>query len=333
MPGPTVNTKGTASTMTRPYVLPALLPELRDVAAQLPPPDYDDLAAAREMVAAMSRYLPAVDTTGVTIKDRVIQRSDKSDLPVRVYRPSEQAATARPALIFLHWGGFVLGDLDTEHGRCVRLCRDAGLVVVSVDYRLAPEHPYPAALDDADAALRWVFAEADVLGVEARRIGVGGTSAGAGLAAGLALRTRDRGGPRVAAVYLGYPVLDDRRTTPSSTAFPATPNWASPANERMWEYYLSGDRAADTYAAPARATELSGLPAHFIWTAEFDPLRDEGLAYAIALISAGVEVELHHVPGTVHGYDGLPIPSRTIAGAHADQAAFLTRKLVHGDDG
>ena len=311
--------------MTRPYGLSQLVPELRGVAAQLPPPNYEDLAAARQLVAAMQRYLPPVDTTGVTFDNQTIVGSG-GDLPIRVYRPVGPAAVLRSALVFLHWGGFVLGDLDTEHGRCVRLSRDAGLVVVSVDYRLAPEYPYPGGLDDA--ALRWIVDHADDLNVDASRVGVGGTSAGAGLAAGLALRLRDTHGPQPAAVHLGYPVLDDRRSTPSATAFPSTPNWSSPANEKMWSYYLPDREAPDIYAAPARATDLSGLPPHYVWTAEFDPLRDEGLAYAVHLVDAGVDAELHHVAGTIHGYDGLPISAGVITTAHASQRDFLARTLA-----
>lgn len=312
--------------MTRPYALDHLAPELREVAGQLPPPDYVDLAAARHLVAAMQQYLPPVDTTGVESEDRTIA-GPGGQLPLRIYRPTGPGAGLRAALVFLHWGGFVLGDLDTEHSRCVRLARDIGLVVVSVDYRLAPEHPYPAALDDVDTAFRWVVSQADDLGVDPGRVAVGGTSAGAGLAAALTLRLRDVDGPRPAAVYLGYPVLDDSCSTPSAAAFTSTPNWSSPANELMWGYYLSDGTAPNAYAAPARAVDLSGLPPHYLWTAEFDPLRDEGLAYALRLIAAGVVVELHHVPGTVHGYDGLPIPGGVISTAHVSQRDFLIRVL------
>lgn len=327
--------------MPRPYAIAALEPELRPLARSLGPPDYTHLDAARERVRQMQRFGPPVDTSGLSVEDRSISRpGDRSVVPIRVYLPDEKTAPGalrdaqRPALVFMHWGGFVLGDLDTEHARCTRLAREVGLVVVSVDYRLAPEHPYPAGLDDAAETLAWVHAEAETLGVDRSRIAVGGTSAGAGLAAALALRTRDahRAGttptPTIAFQYLGYPVLDDRCQTGSARMYADTPNWATDANRRMWDLYLTPmDRTTPPiYAAPARARDLDGLPPAYLWTAEFDPLCDEGADYAAALSEACVEVEYHAFAQSVHGFDAMP-GSPLAARARTEQEAVLRSAL------
>jgi acetyl esterase/lipase len=173
-------------------------------------------------------------------------------------------------------------------------------VVVSVDYRLAPENPYPAGLEDCYAALQWTAAKASELGVDPARIAIGGSSAGGGLTAALALLARDRGGPAVKFQFLDIPELDDRLDTPSMTRFVDTPIWNQPNAVRSWRYYLGG-QPADQYAAPARAEDLTGLPPAYVAVCEFDPLRDEGLTYAHRLIQAGVPTELHHFPGTFHG--------------------------------
>ncbi|MEL7168018.1 MAG: alpha/beta hydrolase [Bacteroidota bacterium] len=326
--------------MPRLYAVDALDPELRPLARALPPPDYSNLAAAREGVRQMARFGPPVDVSQLAVTDSTVPGFDGApDVPVRVYAPEPETAPEavvdgrRPALVFMHWGGFVLGDLNTEHARCARLARAVGAVVVSVDYRLAPEHPYPAGLDDSHAALAWVHSEADALGVDRERIAVGGTSAGAGLAAALALRARDArradpAAPAVAFQYLGYPVLDDRCQTGSARAYTDTPNWSAEANRRMWDLYLAPeDRdAPPATAAPARARDLDGLPAAYLWTAEFDPLRDEGADYAQVLAEAGVEVEHHAFARAVHGFDAVP-GSPLAARAQAEQEAALRSAL------
>jgi acetyl esterase/lipase len=178
------------------------------------------------------------------------------------------------------------------------------VVVVSVDYRLAPENPFPAGLEDCYAALVWLHEHAGDLGVDAGRIAINGGSAGGGLAAGLALLARDRGGPAICFQYLGIPELDDRLDTPSMQRFHDTPMWSRGAAEKSWEWYLGDAHGTDDispYAAPARATDLAGLPPAYISTMEFDPLRDEGIHYALKLLAAGVSVELHSFPGTFHG--------------------------------
>jgi len=195
-------------------------------------------------------------------------------------------------------------------------------VVVNVDYRLAPEHPYPAGLEDCYTGLTYL---AGLDGVDPTRLAVHGQSAGGGLAAATALLARDRGGPSLCFQALGIPELDDRLETPSMTAFTDTPMWARPQAEKSWEYYLGGQEA-DQYAAPARAEDLSGLPPTYLATCELDPLRDEGLTYAMRLLAAGVPVELHNYAGAFHGamlVQGAAVVKRM----QADLVGALNRAL------
>lgn len=264
-----------------------------------------DAVAARVETNAMFAVLPEPDVSGLAIENREIPGpAGDPDVPVRIYVPHERAATPTPAILYIHGGGFFVGSIDTEHGGSAALARELGVVVVSVEYRLAPEHPYPAGLEDCYAALEWLHGAAAELGVDTARVAVNGGSAGGGLSAALALLARDRGGPAICFQYLGIPELDDRLDTPSMRAFVDTPMWSRPAAEKSWEWYLGdlwgGDDIPYT-AAPARAQDLSGLPPAYVSVMEFDPLRDEGLDYAVRMIRAGVQVELHHFPGTFHG--------------------------------
>jgi acetyl esterase len=264
----------------------------------------DSRAALRQMLADYPRP-PLPD--GVTTVDRAVPGPDGNEVAVRVYSPPRDGAPV-PAVLYIHGGGFVVGDLDTEHANAASVADALGVVVVSVDYRLAPEHPFPAPLEDCYAALLWLGDEAGALGVDDRRIAVFGQSAGGGLAAGLALLARDREGPSLCFQLLGIPELDDRLDTPSMVAFTDTPMWNRPSAERSWRYYLGDGADGDTspYAAPSRAEDLSGLPPAYVSTCEYDPLRDEGMIYALRLLQAGVSVELHQFAGTFHGSTILP---------------------------
>ena len=280
-------------------------PELAEFAALAVQPPPTDAEAARARTTA---YLDAmnleVDTSTLDVDDRQIPGpAGAPEVTVRVYVPKSRAA-AVPAILYLHGGGFYAGSIDTEHSGAAALARGLNVVVVSVDYRLAPEHPFPAGLEDCYAALVWLHDHADELGIDTGRIAVNGGSAGGGLAAGLALLARDRGGPALCFQYLGIPELDDRLQTPSMQQFHDTPMWSRPAAEKSWEWYLGDAHGRDDvspYAAPARATDLAGLPPAYISTMEFDPLRDEGIHYALGMLAAGVSVELHSFPGTFHG--------------------------------
>ncbi|MGW2399460.1 alpha/beta hydrolase [Kitasatospora sp. NPDC001664] len=276
-------------------------PELEAFIPFLPDTDVTDPLTARRNFAERAAARPAPEAALLDVEDRTVPGDP--DVAVRIYRPRDEKSPLG-AIIWLHGGGFVFGDLDTEHPWAAKLAHGSGVLVVSVDYRRSPEHRYPAALDDAWTVLGWLAAHAAELGVDPERIAVGGHSAGGGLAAGLALRSRDRRGPAIRFQLLNQPGLDDRQETWSQRHFTATP-WHDRAKlTAVWAHYL-GDAVADEYAAPARATELSGLPPAYISTAEFDPLRDEEIVYALQLMQARVPVELHQWPGTFHGSQAI----------------------------
>ncbi len=246
----------------------------------------------------------STDPQGVHIVDDDVA-AESGDVAVRIYRGGE--ANPAPVVVYCHAGGFVLGNLDTDHRQCVELARRGDCTVVSVDYRLAPEHPYPAALDDAIAVLRWVAGNATELGVDAARLAVAGSSAGATLAACLAHGAADGSLPAVVFQLLHQPVLDDRDTA-SKAEFCASPAFDSEAADLMWRYYLGpigGPVAGSVAAVPARRDRLGGLPPALITCAEIDPFRDEAVDYALQLLRAGVSTELHVFPRTCHGFDSL----------------------------
>ena len=203
----------------------------------------------------------------------------------------------------------MMGDIEMMDVVCQMYCSELDAVIVSVGYRLAPEHPYPAGLHDCYAALVWLHDQAADLGVDPSRIGVGGGSAGGGLSAAVALLARDLGGPALCFQFLQIPELDDRLETPSMQQFTDTPLWNRPNAVWSWKHYLGDLHGTDDIpytAAPSRCTDLSGLPPAYVTTAEFDPLRDEGILYALGLLQAGVPVELHSYPGTFHGSGLIP---------------------------
>jgi acetyl esterase/lipase len=302
-------------------------PEIAEAVRRFPPIDLADLAAARTSFAASGGPTPPPEwSDDVTVTDRTLPGpSSGTRVPVRVYTPRRED-DPKPAIVRFHGGSFVIGDLETDHLDCGSWARDIGAVVVDVDYRLAPEAPFPAGVEDCFAALTWVAAHAAQLGADPARIAVAGSSAGGGLAAAVALMARDRGGPALALQVLNYPALDDRLDTPSMRAFTDTPIFSARHAELAWRYYL-GERDGDVpaHAAPARAADLTGLPPAFLLGCDFDPLRDEGLRYAARLLDAGVPVELHQYPGTVHGFDVMP--ARISAEARRVQVAAIRRHL------
>jgi acetyl esterase len=241
------------------------------------------------------------DAPGVQItEDNVAVESGSGSVPVRIYRGGQSPA---PTVVYCHAGGFALGNLDTDHRQCVELARRVRCTVVSVDYRLAPEHPFPGPLDDAIAVLKWVAANALELGVDAARLAVAGSSAGGTLAACLAHGAADGALPPLVFQLLHQPVLDDR-PTPSKTEFRATPAFDGEGAELMWSHYLAAQPGSPA-AVPARRTQLHGLPTALITCAEIDPFRDEAVDYALRLLRAGVATELHVFAGACHGFDSL----------------------------
>ena len=304
-------------------------PELAAVLPDIPALDIGDIAAARAALDELSAQASAnVDTSGVVIEDRLVPASRGHRIPVRVYAPADRNGPL-PGILYIHGGGFALGTIESEHAGAVLMARAVGAVVVSVDYRLAPEHPFPAGLDDCYDSLTWMTDAADELDMDLDRIAVFGNSAGGGLAAAVALAARDRGGPSLCFQYLGIPELDDRLETVSMQTFVDTPMWNRPNAVISWQLYLGDDRSeVSPYAAPARATDLCGLPPTYISTMEFDPLRDEGLIYGLRLLQAGVTVELHQYPGTFHG-SALVFTAATSVRQSAETVDVM-RRALHG---
>ncbi|MCE3552732.1 alpha/beta hydrolase [Pseudonocardia sp. RS11V-5] len=302
-------------------------PELAPWIPMMPTFDITDPVAARAELAEQVRQVPQyTPSQPLVIEDRTLPAPGGApDVPVRIYTPARRPAPLS-GLLFLHGGGFVVGGMDGEDGRAQEIAAEADVVVVSVEYRLAPEHPFPAGLDDCYLALCWFAAHAPELGVDPRRIGVGGGSAGAGLSAAVALLARDRGGPALRMQYLSIPELDDRLDSHSMTLYTDTPIWNRPNAELSWRYYLDGQEPTQ-YAAPARAADLRGLPAAYVDVCEFDPLRDEGIAYAQRLSQAGVPVELHLFPGTFHG--SSLVTEATVSRRMAAESLTAIRRLLH----
>ncbi|MCD2198172.1 alpha/beta hydrolase [Actinomycetospora endophytica] len=268
--------------------------ELESAVPLFPVADLSDPIAARGALADLAAAAPAPDTAGMEIEDRSVPA--RPDVPVRIYRPDR----AHGVLVWLHGGGFVMGDLETEHPWAVRVAQGSGAVVISVGYRRAPEDPFPAALDDAYAVMAWAAEHAGELGAGSDRVAVGGHAAGAGIAAAVALRARDRQGPPIGFQLLNQPQLDDSQQTWSARNFIDTPFMTHDKVAASWRHYLD-TAPASVYAAPSRADDLSGLPPAYVATAEFDPNRDEAIEYALNLLRAGVPVELHQWAGTFHG--------------------------------
>ncbi|MCX6431757.1 MAG: alpha/beta hydrolase [Actinobacteria bacterium] len=247
------------------------------------------------LLQAMTADLPP--NPNVSTEDRTIPGPD-GDLLVRIYQPVN-ASGIKPGLLFIHGGGMVLGNLETDHPMAVILCENLDAVVVSVDYRLAPEHPAPAAISDCFAGLIWMAANASDLGFDPARLGIFGGSAGGGLAIATALMSRDNGGPDLAFLMPVYPMIDDRNETASSRDIVDIGIWDRAGNIEAWGWYLGG-RPANQYSAPARATDLTGLPPSFIDVGDRDLFHDEDVEFADRLRAAGVPVELHINPGAYH---------------------------------
>lgn len=305
--------------------------ELKPLLEMLPAPAVDDLEGARAMLVELLEPInAAVELDGVVVTDHLTPGPGGApEVLVRVYAPKiAPPSGGRAALLDIHGGGFTTGSIEMEHGFCASVVRQLGIVAATVEYRLAPEHPFPAAVEDCFAALCWLHNAADELGVDRDRIGVGGQSAGGGLAAGTVLLARDRGGPPICFQFLGIPELDHRLETASMVVFTDTPLWSRPQAIVSWERYLGSSRAGGVspYASPSIAPDLAGLPPAYVTTMEFDPLRDEGILYALRLLGAGVQVELHSFPGTFHG-SGLVTGAAVSRRANDELLVALRRGL------
>jgi acetyl esterase/lipase len=287
---------------------PESLPVMRAAMADVPPVE-----------------LPATTTVS---REVVVPGATGHDPSVRVYSPPT-VGTGRPCVYWIHGGGYMFGSGLTIDARLNRWVEEFDCVVVSIEYRLAPEDPYPAPLDDCYAGLLWTAQHADELGIDPARIVVSGASAGGGLAAGLALLARDRGEVSLAFQLLIYPMIDDRNVTPS-TRIEGLPVWSRDANDLGWRCYLgalSGTDDIPAYAAPTRAESVAGLPPAWIGVGSLDAFRDEDIEYASRMLAAGITVELHVYPGATHGFETIAATTKVAIACQRDITEALRRAL------
>jgi acetyl esterase len=296
-------------------------------AVEAPPFSEQTPAQVRESYGAMSAAELGQPEVGA-VSDRTIP-GPAGDIPVRVYRPEGDGPFG--GLVFYHGGGWVIGDLDTHDPLCRQLCLQAGVVVVSVDYRLAPEHRYPAPTEDSWAALQWVAANAAELEIDPDRLAIGGDSAGGNISALIAIRARDEGGPALRLQLLVYPATDLTMEHPSIKE--NGEGYFLTEESMVWftGHYLGVDREhgdpTDAVISPLRAKSLAGVAPARVITAEFDPLRDEGDAYAARLADEGVEVEHDRNPGMIHGFFQMGALSPAAAAAISRAADHLKRAI------
>jgi acetyl esterase/lipase len=296
-----------------------------------------DIPAARWMMEelAAAQMAKARPMNGVSTEDRQAPGPEGApDVFVRIYQPTARPDTL-PALLWIHGGGYVLGSVAGDDLVARHLAQVAQCVVASVEYRLAPECPFPAPVEDCYAALKWLAAQSAELGVNPARIAIGGASAGGGLAAGLALLTRDRAAVAVAFQLLIYPMLDDRNIAPATAAVPDTLVWTRENNRMGWRAYLGcepGGADISPYAAAARATDLHGLPPAYMAVGDLDLFVDENITYAQRLLAAGVPTELHVYPSAFHGFNGVAPSAEISRRFNADRTQALKR-MLHRESG
>ncbi|MCX4766900.1 alpha/beta hydrolase [Streptomyces sp. NBC_01275] len=320
-----------------------------------PPPPFDpELAAALELIKDMIspamtpedietvRQGPGIAMSAAQdmtldgafeIEDRTVPGPEGApDISLLICRPTSPApARPRPVVYHVHGGGMVLGNNRVGTIGALAWAKELDLVVVSVEYRLAPEHPYPAPVEDVYAGLLWTAEHAEELGADPERIVIAGASAGGGLSAALALLLRDRKGPQALGQLLMCPMLDDRNDTPSSHQMAGLGIWDRTANDTGWGALLGADRGGpdvSPYAAPARAEDLSGLPPAFLDVGSAETFRDEVVTYASRIWQAGGVAELHVWPGGFHGFEGFAPQARISRSAGAAQLDWLRRLLA-----
>jgi acetyl esterase len=303
-------------------------PQARTFLDQFPPmPDFDSIPLdALRAGFAQGVLSPGEPEPVAHVENRTIPGPD-GEIGVRIYRPASRAKL--PALVYFHGGGFVLCNLDTHDGTCRSLANGAGAVVVSVDYRLAPEHRFPAAPEDCYAAAQWVSRNAAEIGADPTRIAVGGDSAGGNLAAVVALMARDRGAPPLRFQLLIYPVTDFAFDTASYRDNAEGYFLTTGMMKWFWSQYLADPAAgAQAYASPLRARDLRGLPPALCITAGYDPLRDEGEAYACRLADAGVAATTSRYDGMFHGFFGMQAQLDAAKRAVAEASDALRKGLA-----
>ncbi len=291
------------------YTMDSIRPELRAVIAQTEPASFDEqgLAAVRAETDALVGNPGLPTDPAVKVEDiRIPNPGAGAELRVRMYTPVDKPGVL-PAVLWIHGGGMVISHPEGDEAQCIRFAKEINCVVVAPDYRLAPEHPYPAGPDDCYAALTWLAANADALGIDPARIAVAGASAGGGLSLSTALRARDLGGPSIAFLMPIYPMINDKLDTPSGNAVYgediAGRVLTSESVHHMWRYYLGGATDVPKYAAPIYETDWSGLPPVYTCVGDIDPFRDDTLQLVNNLTAAGNTPEFHLVPGCPHAFD------------------------------
>jgi acetyl esterase/lipase len=286
-----------------------------------------DIVQRRTALSGMLAALEVPPHDNVTSEDRAVPGPEGDpDISVRIYRPVD-ATGVLPGIYYIHGGGMVLGDIEGEDANAALLSEHVGAVVVSVEYRLSPEHPHPAPVEDCYAGLVWTAANAAELGFDPDRLAIYGGSAGGGLALGTALLARDRGGPALAFMMPIYPMIDDTNTTPSSQEITDIGIWDRAGNIEAWAWYLGG-KEADQYAAPTRAQDVAGLPPAFIDVGTVDLFRDEDIAFAQRLMQAGVPCELHISAGSYHASETFALDAPLSKRIWARRIDALRRALT-----
>lgn len=276
-------------------------------------------------------FIPRKNSVDVLINNVFIQgQEEKSRIRLRIFQPKNSIKPI-PALLWFHGGGYVIGTPEMNDPTCMEFAREVGIMVISVDYRLAPQHSFPAALEDSWAALIWAVDQAEEIGIDPARIAVGGSSAGGGLAAALAQLAHDRQEVRPVFQLLVYPMLDDRTVMRSDLKDKKFLIWPQESNQFGWESYIGqpcGDHAVPMYAVPARREVLSGLPPAWIGVGSMDLFHDEVVAYAQRLSTAGVECEQVVVPGAFHGFDAFNPQIPVVREFRESQIAALKKHLL-----
>ncbi|GAA2173075.1 alpha/beta hydrolase [Arthrobacter parietis] len=300
---------------------PELLGGLAYSKALPPPTTVEELVRFRCRAAEL---VPAFDQSATSVMLL------KHDGPVPLWSYTPPGGGPFAAIYWIHGGGMISGSLRADQPYCTALAEATGCVVIAVEYRLAPEYPHPVPVEDSYAGLEWAVAHSAELRIDPQRLAIGGSSAGGGIAASVALAARDRGGPQLAFQYLMYPMLDDAQISPSSREFAGIPTWSRERNAFAWQCLLgssAGSASGSPYAAPAQAADLAGLPPAMIQVGELDLFRDEDVEYASRLLQAGVPTELHLYPGAYHGFELVSPEASVSRQAMADRNRALVRIL------
>ncbi|WP_142956115.1 alpha/beta hydrolase [Enterococcus durans] len=302
-------------------------PELLDTFENLSPMNLSE-EALPNIRAINKASINAYIDNDITQKDYYML-NENSGIRIKVYAPRNQTRKL-PVVLFIHGGGYMFGSIEGNDPKCARYVKEVNCVVVSVDYRLAPENPYPAAIEDCYLALEWIVSNKDLLNVDIKRLAVVGGSAGGGLVAALSLLTRDRKGPKIKFQMPLFPMIDDSCTTYSSNEFHDKRIWSKELNKFAWSMYLK-DIEGETpkYAAPMRETDFSKLPATYTTVGTLDPFRDETINYVQALISANIPVEFHLYPGCYHEFEDIVPNSYISKKAIEDSIVALKRGLLN----